>query len=167
MHIDVFYTAHNGSNRFILKAIFMSTDATSTSTSEPTSQPISLPLQPQCFCRGCGQLIHSSALSCPSCGAVQSAMSQAVPIAPMQPTNSPQTTLGIVSCVLGAVMFALVWSASDAPWGHDEWIGFVFLLLIAGGCSSVSLFTQKPRQITAVIGLVCAGLGLLIAIGNF
>ena len=109
------------------------------------------------YCRGCGVQIHETALSCPKCGAVQESFKEV--------SRNHHTALSITSCVVGVlVLFGAL--GVDAPWSRDEVIGTVFLVLIASICGGLSLSQEKPSKSTAVIGLVLAGISLLICIGN-
>lgn len=110
------------------------------------------------YCRGCGAQIHETATSCPKCGAMQVQTSKA--------NLNDHTALSITSCVLGVVVLIGAFGV-DAPWDRDEVVGTVFLVLIASICGGLSLHQEKPSKSTAVIGLVTAGIGLLICIGNF
>ena len=107
------------------------------------------------YCRGCGKSIHADAVSCPHCGA-QQLTTGAV-------SGSP--ALAIVSCVMGVLLIISILLA-DAAWDHDAFVGGTALSLLALVCGALSLHQQNPSKSTAVIGLVTAGISLLICIGN-
>jgi hypothetical protein len=110
-------------------------------------------------CRVCGQPLHAQAGACPYCGAPQSQAVAAIPT----PAGSP--ALAIVSCVVGALVLPAV-LADGTPPDHDELLGGFGLALTAIVCGVLSTYHQKPGRTAAVIGLVTAGIGLLICIAN-
>lgn len=79
--------------------------------------------------------------------------------------GSHQTALSITACVIGVITLLSALGVNSL-WSRDEVIGVVFLSLIAAVCGGLSLFHQKPSKSTAVIGLVLAGMSLLICVGN-
>ncbi|MBJ2154580.1 hypothetical protein [Variovorax sp. IB41] len=109
-------------------------------------------------CRACGQSLHTRAAVCPYCGAPQQQVVAASPSA-----GSP--ALGIVSCVLGVLMLLAVLT-DGFPSDRDELLGAFGLTLTAVICAGLSTYHQKPGRIAAAVGLVAAGIGLLICIAN-
>ncbi|TSD56422.1 DUF4190 domain-containing protein [Variovorax sp. KBS0712] len=112
-------------------------------------------------CRGCAQRLHAEAAACPHCGAPQAG---ATPDIVSKPAGSP--VLAIVSCVLG-VLTLLGLLSDGSPADRDELLGGFCLSLIAIVCGALSIYHQKPGRTAAVVGLVTAGIGLLVCLGSF
>lgn len=111
-------------------------------------------------CRACGEPLHVQATACPHCGAPQP--SADVP-AVSKPAGNPAPS--IVSCVTGALMLLAVMS-DGFPSDRDELLGALSLSLIAIVCGALSIHHQKPGRTAAVVGLVTAGIALLICLAN-
>jgi len=107
------------------------------------------------FCRGCGKEIHDSALSCPSCGAMQGKV-----IAQSEHTN----WMAIVCIILGLVVF--ISSLDFHPNSADDKAGFVFFEIPCLVLGAVHLHQKKPGKNLSVIGLTFAVIALLIVLGN-
>ncbi|BEP54064.1 MULTISPECIES: hypothetical protein [unclassified Variovorax] len=112
------------------------------------------------YCRACGEPLHALAMACPHCGAPQPNVAGG---AASKPAGSP--VLAIVSCVLG-VLTLLGLLSDGSPADRDELLGGFFLSLIAIVCGVLSIYHQKPGRVAAVVGLVTAGIGLLICLAN-
>lgn len=110
-------------------------------------------------CRACGQPLHAQAAACPYCGAPQQQPAAAV----LPPTGSP--TLAIASCVIG-VLTLLAVLTDGFPADRDELLGGFGLTLTAIVCGGLCLHHQKPGRAAAVVGLVTAGVSLLICLTN-
>ena len=112
------------------------------------------------YCRACGEPLHEQATTCPYCGAPQQ----------LQPTMAASASpgspaLAIVSCVLGVLMLLAVLT-DGFPSDRDELLGAFGLTLTGVVCAGLSIHHQKPGRISAAVGLVTAGIGLLICIAN-
>ena len=80
------------------------------------------------FCRGCGQQIHGSAISCPHCGAPQGV----APVNTLQKTGkADETTIaipdGIRGWSWGAFLLNWIWAI-----GNKTWIGLLVLIPYVG-----------------------------------
>jgi len=111
-------------------------------------------------CRECGQPLHVEATACPHCGAPQRDAANGVVSKP-----ASGLVLAIVSCVLGVLTLLGLLSDGSAA-DRDELLGGFCLSLIAIACGVLSIYHQKPGRIVAVVGLVTAGIALLICLAN-
>lgn len=111
-------------------------------------------------CRACGEPLHVRATACPHCGAPQR---DAADSAAAKPAGG--AVLPIVSCVLGALT-VLGLLSDGSPADRDELLGGFCLSLIAIVCGALSIYHQKPGRPAAVVGLVTAGIALLICLTN-
>lgn len=107
------------------------------------------------FCRGCGKEIHSTAVSCPHCGAAQN--------------TSPEATgesgwRAITALVLAGLGF--VSSIGMDPYDKDLLTGIMMACGGALGFAIVSVVQKRPRKNLAITAIVLAVLGGLIAIGT-
>lgn len=105
-------------------------------------------------CRGCGQTIHESAVSCPKCGALQSAPAPA----------SASNWMAIVSLLLS--IFLLLGSLDVEVADTDVLVGAWLFGLASAGLGAVSLHLNRPGKSMAVVGITLAVLSLLIVHGN-
>ncbi|MCY1199123.1 hypothetical protein D9M72_105190 [compost metagenome] len=112
------------------------------------------------YCRACGEPLHVQATACPHCGAPQPS---AAGVTFSNPAGGP--VLAIVSCVLG-VLTLLGLLSDGSPADRDELLGGFCLSLIAIVCGALSIYHQKPGGVAAVVGLVTAGIALLICLAN-
>ena len=111
-------------------------------------------------CRACREPLHALAMACPHCGAPRP---NATAGAVAKPAGGP--ALAIVSCVLG-VLTLLGLLSDGSPADRDELLGGFSLSLIAIVCGALSIYHQKPGRTAAVVGLVTAGIALLICLAN-
>lgn len=109
--------------------------------------------------RACGQPLHAQTTACPHCGAPQ----QQPDAAALPSVGSP--ALAIVSCATGVLTLVALLS-DEIPVDRDELLGGLVLTLTAITCGVLSVYHQKPGRFAAVVGLVTAGIGLLICIAN-
>ncbi|MNV51928.1 hypothetical protein D3C71_1439940 [compost metagenome] len=56
--------------------------------------------------------------------------------------------------------------SDGSPADRDELLGGFCLSLIAIVCGALSIYHQKPGRAAAVVGLVTAGIALLICLAN-
>ncbi|MNL25592.1 hypothetical protein D3C87_1470780 [compost metagenome] len=56
--------------------------------------------------------------------------------------------------------------SDGSPADRDELLGGFCLSLIAVVCGALSIYHQKPGRVAAVVGLVTAGIALLICLAN-
>ncbi|BEP70900.1 MULTISPECIES: hypothetical protein [unclassified Variovorax] len=111
-------------------------------------------------CRACGEPLHALAMACPRCGAPQPNVAGG---AASKPAGSP--VLAIVSCVLG-VLTLLGLLSDGSPADRDELLGALGFSLGATVCGALSIYHQKPGRTAAVVGLVTAGISLLVCLAN-
>ena len=111
------------------------------------------------YCRGCGEKIHREAPACPQCGAPQTA---ALPSAALA-TGNP--ALAIVSCVVGIVALLAV-GMDDSEMDRDTLVGGYLFVSVALVCGCFSLHYRTRGFAAAVVGLVTAGISLLLLLGS-
>lgn len=107
-------------------------------------------------CRGCGVHIHETAATCPKCGALQVAATQASATS-MAPLASPPSPYGQI------------------PWFRRRWVLILIALLLTpvaaviawtGETYYLAGATVKTFPKSAKIALACAGVAVLVAIGS-
>lgn len=111
------------------------------------------------YCRGCGQHIHETAISCPKCGALQSQHSS--DNAKALADGSLWLPVPALVCGLIAVLALLSPEAPD----KDQILGIFLFAGVAVVLGSISLSRQKRGKGMAIAGVVLGVIGALAAIG--
>jgi drug/metabolite transporter (DMT)-like permease len=107
-------------------------------------------------CRGCGQLIHETASTCPHCGAVQT------PLAAAPVTG----TLWLpVSSFISAVVAVLAFAGEEHP-GRDLAAGIGLFAGVAIVLSGVALARQSRGRGLAIAAMVLGVIAALAALGS-
>ena len=111
------------------------------------------------YCRGCGHQIHETAISCPQCGAMQSAHS-----AHPTPTAADGSMwLPVPALVCGLLPVLGLFAPEELD--KEQALGMLLFATTAVVLGSVSLARQKRGKGMAIAGVVLGGIGLLAAIG--
>ena len=109
-------------------------------------------------CRGCGQLIHETASTCPHCGAVQT---------PPTPSAAAATgTLWLpVPAFISSLVAVLAFAGEDHP-GRDLAAGIGLFAGVAIVLSGVALARQLRGRGLAIAAMVLGVIGALAALGS-
>ncbi len=111
------------------------------------------------YCRGCGQQIHSTAPTCPHCGATQS-FGGVTTASPDSGTPWMAWTAVAFSAISATALFA------DETWGRDEYVGGCLFALIGLILAGISLAQRRSGKAPAIVALICGGIGLLLSAGH-
>jgi hypothetical protein len=121
----------------------------------PTHQPKE---KTMIHCRGCGQLIHETASTCPHCGAVQTSLVAA--------TAPVAGTLWLpVPSFISAVVAVLAFAGEEHP-GRDLAAGIGLFAGVAIVLSGVALARQSRGRGLAIAAMVLGVIAALAALGS-
>lgn len=105
------------------------------------------------FCRGCGKEIHTSAPTCPHCGALQADQEKRESI-----------WMAVVALVLGTLAFLS--GFAPGPMDRDTLIGGFLFVVISIALATIQLAQKRSGRGISIAAIVFSGLGLLILAGN-
>lgn len=110
------------------------------------------------FCRGCGNEIHETAVSCPKCGAKQSAGKKT------EDREAGSLWPSVVSLVIGIICL-LGMLGSTTGWDEDALEGLVGMGVIAFGFGAYSVANQNQGKGMAITGIILGLFAALVGIG--